>query len=55
MRAIRSIWQDTRGATMSEYAIALCVVAVATVVAIQLFSGQIGGAFERSSSNLSAR
>jgi Flp pilus assembly pilin Flp len=40
---------------MSEYAIALCVVAVATVVAIQLFSEQIGGAFERSSDDLSAK
>ena len=55
MKLIRQLWHDTTGATLSEYALALCIITVATVAAIQLFSAPIGDTFARSSSNLAAK
>jgi Flp pilus assembly pilin Flp len=55
MSTIRDLWLDDSGATMSEYALALCVVALGTIVAIRMFAGHIGDAFESSSSGLTAK
>ena len=55
MDTFRCLWRDTTGASMSEYALALCVTLIGVVAAIRLFSDQIVAAFDHSSSGLASK
>jgi Flp pilus assembly pilin Flp len=47
MKALKNLLKDEQGASMAEYALLLALIAVATIGALQVLSGQIVGVFER--------
>jgi Flp pilus assembly pilin Flp len=48
MSTFTNLLQDEQGASMAEYALLLALIAVATIGALQVLSGQIVGVFEAS-------
>ena len=47
MKALINLLKEEQGASMAEYALLLALIAVATIGALQVLSGQIVGVFER--------
>jgi len=48
MNLFSNLLKDEQGASMAEYALLLALIAVATIGALQVLSGQIVGVFEAS-------
>lgn len=45
-------WNDEAGQGLTEYALIIALVAVALIAVLIIFRNQIGGVFDRASSNL---
>jgi Flp pilus assembly pilin Flp len=54
MNVIKNLLKDEQGASMAEYALLLALIAVATIGALQVLSGQIVGVFEASGDAIDA-
>ena len=52
MKALKNLLKDEQGASMAEYALLLALIAVATIGALQVLSGQIVGVFERAGDSI---
>jgi Flp pilus assembly pilin Flp len=48
MKLFSHLLKDEQGASMAEYALLLALIAVATIGALQVLSGQIVGVFQAS-------
>jgi Flp pilus assembly pilin Flp len=54
MNVFKNLLKDEQGASMAEYALLLALIAVATIGALQVLSGQIVGVFEASGDAIDA-
>jgi len=54
MEILKNLLKDEQGASMAEYALLLALIAVATIGALQVLSGQIVGVFEASGDAIDA-
>jgi len=54
MTVLTNLFKDEQGASMAEYALLLALIAVATIGALQVLSGQIIGVFQASGDAIDA-